>query len=532
MKRVLSLWLPRFATDRLNRGWRRSPGSRPAADLPLATVTTAQGGMRIVAASAAAAENGVVPGLTLAEARALVPDLAAVAADPRADRMALEALADWCGCYTPWTAVDDNTGGAGRPGGEAGLWLNTSGCAHLFGGEPAMLDEIVGRLRRFGFAARGAVADTPGAAWALARFASASTVVVPCGTGEDALTSLPVAGLRLAPATVEALGQVGLHRIGDLLPLPRQALAARFGELLSRRLDQALGRIDEPLSPRCPVPATTARLAFAEPVKQAADIARATRRLLEALCDRLAASHQGARRLDLAFYRIDGTVVRAAIGTGRPTRDPRHLARLFGDKLDAVDVGFGIEAVRLAAAVVEALGAVQMTLTETRESRSESLAQLVDRLSNRLHPGRVVRLVPQASHLPERACRALPALSVTVAGAAAAGGAEDDERSRRPRPLDLLPSPEPIEAIAPVPDGPPVMFRRGRAQHRVIAAEGPERIGPEWWLVDGGHDPDRLSRIRDYYRIEDAEGRRFWVYREGLYRPGVPPRWYLHGLFP
>ena len=531
-RRVVSLWLPSFATDRLTRrrnasgpGWRSEPAS--AEGPPLATVTAAQGGLRIAAATPAARAAGVVPGLPLADARALVPGLRTAAADPAGDGRALAALADWCGRYTPWTAVN---------GGD-GVWLDIGGCAHLFGGETALLEDLGGRLDGLGFHGLAAAADTPGAAWAVARFAGHGTgaaIIVPPGETRHALVALPVAGLRLPPATVEGLNRVGLRRIGNLLGLPRAPLAARFGETVVKRLDEALGRSDEPISPRRPTPPLRARLAFAEPIGRAEDIGAAARRLLDDLCARLERAHRGARRLELALYRVDGTVVRAHIGTGRPTRDAHHLERLFTEKLEGLDSGFGVEVMVLAATAADPLAPVQGTLHTGRgmadtAGDGDGVARLVDRLGNRLGRERVVRLVPRASHVPERACREVSALAPPVP--APATSADAGSAGPTPRPLHLLPWPEPIEVMAPVPDHPPVMFRWRRRRHRVACADGPERIGPEWWLEEPADAFSPRHRIRDYYRVEDTEGRRFWLYREGLYRPAVEPAWYLHGFF-
>jgi len=298
----------------------------------------------------------------------------------------------------------------------------------------------------------------------------------------------------------------------------------------STRLDQALGHARQPLSPRRPIPAMSARLAFPEPIGHSDDIARATGQLLAELCGKLAAADLGARRLELTLYRTDATVARDAVGTSRPVRDPGHLERLFREKLAALDAGFGVEVMTLAASVVDPLAAVQTPMGFERSFAGEDTANFVDRVCNRLGPENVVRLREHGSHIPERSCREVSALTVPKASDNKAP--HHSQRSRQPRPLTLLPWPEPIEAMAAVPDGPPVMFRRHRVQHRVIAAEGPERIGPEWWLEDQGCNPERQSRIRDYYRVEDSEGQRFWIYREGVYRPESPPRWYLHGLFP
>ncbi len=477
----------------------------------------------MAAATSAAQAAGVVPGLPLADARALVPGLHTAEADPAGDGRALAALADWCGRYTPWTAVN---------GGD-GMWLDISGCAHLFGGETALLEDLGGRLKGLGFHGLAAAADTPGAAWAVARFADRRTgvaIIVSAGKTRQALAPLPVAGLRLPPATVEGLSRVGLRRIGDLLGLPRAPLAARFGETLVKRLDEALGRTDEPISPRRPTPPMRARLAFAEPIGRAEDIRAAARRLLDDLCARLERAHRGARRLELALYRVDGTVARARVGTSRPTRDAHHLERLFTEKLEGLDAGFGVEVMVLAATAADPLAPVQTALHTGRGAAAgdgDGVARLVDRLGNRLGPESVVRLVPRASHVPERACREVSALAPPAPAASTPATSGPP-----PRPLHLLPWPEPIEVMAPVPDHPPVMFRWRRRRHRVARADGPERIGPEWWLEEPGDAFSPQRRIRDYYRVEDTEGRRFWLYREGLYRPGVEPAWYLHGFFP
>ncbi len=497
----------------------------------LATVTAAHGGLRIAAASPTAQQGGVVPGLPLADARALLPSLQTFEADPAADLRALDALAGWCGRYTPWTAADPDGGTVGA----AGLWLDISGCAHLFGGEEALLGDLVRRLSRQGFVARAAVAATPGAAWAVARFAAPGregVAVVPEGGVIEALAPLPVAALRLDAAAVEGLDRVGLRRVGDLIPLPRAPLAARYGTAVLKRLDQALGRSGESLSPRVPVPPLLARMAFAEPIGRAEDIAAAVRRLLDDLCVQMDAAGKGARRLELTLFRTDGSRTGTAIGTSRPARDPAHLETLFREKLDGLDPGFGVEVMVLAVPAADALGPVQDGLDgRGAAERAEGLARLVDRVGNRLGADRVSRFADRASHIPERACREIPALSPAPAVPAEAL-AEGPHRPARPRPVHLLPWPEPIEVMAPVPDHPPVMFRWHRRQHRVVRAEGPERIGPEWWREERPLDAAAGEQAtRDYYRVEDADGRRFWLYREGLYKPGLAPRWYLHGVF-
>jgi len=532
MRRVVSLWLPHFQTDRL-----RSRKRRSAPVEALVTTWAERGTERVAAVSAEAQAAGLAPGMTLADARALCPDLAAHAAEPGAEARALAALAEWCTRYTPWTTAEAPAEGTGAG---AGIFLDVSGCAHLLGGEAALLGDLLARIRRQGFAARAGLADTPGAAWAAARFADAAGrgAIVPAGGTWAAIEPLPVRALRLPGATVEGLARLGLRRIGDLAGLPRRGLARRFGQAVARRLDEALGRASEPLSPRLPVHPWRERLALAEPVARAEDLVAGLRLLLPRLCSRLERGHRGARRLELLLYASDGTMRRLAVGTSRPARAPDHLLRLFAEPLEAIEPplgpGAGIEVMVLAAPVTDPLSALQLGLGLEAKTAGAAdgavaeawLADLVDRLGNRLGADNVARLAPRESHLPERAQRLLP--SLRVRGALPPG----PWPARGARPLRLLERPEAIEAVAEVPDGPPVLFRWRRGVHRVTRAEGPERIAPEWWRPL----ERREAGTRDYFRVEDHHGRRFWLYRHGLYLlPGQaiepPPAWFLHGLF-
>ena len=521
------MWFPRFATDRLRAG--RGNAAGPL----LATVTQVRGAYRLAAVDAAAARAGLAPGLPLADARAQVPDLETAPAAPDADARMLDRLAHWAGRYTPWTAVDTSVPeDAGIPG--TGLWLDVTGCAHLFGGEAAMLDDLIRRLGAAGYAARAGLAATPGAAWALARFVAHGPQpgqALVRGAEKDALAGLPVAALRLPGDTAEALIRLGLRRVGDLYPLARAALALRFGLTPCLRLDQALGERDEPLSPLAPPPLFQVRLNFPEPIGRAEDVACALDRLLAALAERLARTGKGARRLTFSLYRVDGTVAQASVGTGQPSRDAAHLARLFQGKLDRLDPGFGIETALLAARAVDPLAAGQDVLdgglSDAAAGRNDGLDRLVDRLSNRLGMDRVAGLRPHASHLPERAQVLAPAATSPPPTRAPA-----PYHPAAPRPLFLLPQPEPVDVLAPAPGGPPAVFRWRRHQHHVVGTQGPERIAPEWWrdLIPDGAVPD--AGARDYYRVEDADGGRFWLYRTGLLLPGDAPKWFLHGLFP
>ena len=487
-------------------------------------VAEARGRRLVAAVNAPGAAAGLAPGMTLADARAVFPALETVPSDAPSDSAALARLARWCGRYSPWTAVDRSFTPE-APDGTGAVWLDVPGSSHLLGGEDALAADLTSRLGDAGYDARAAIAGTPGTAWAAAHFASDETIaarwtVVAPGAERETLTALPVAALRLDQATVSRLQAVGLRRIADLVALPRAALAARFGAWPTLRLDQALGRAAEPLSPDAPVAPHFARLAFAEPIGQVTDLTAAAVTLAVDLAAGLERAGRGARRLIMAFYEPAGGVHRLAAGTSRASRDPGHLARLFDDRLADIEAEFGIEVMTLAAPVTETLDPAEADLGGAATPVPAGAATLIDRLSNRLGGERVVRFAARESHLPERAVRIRAALDGhPPADAAWPAG---------PRPLRLLAQPETIEATALVPDDPPVMFRWRRVVHRIVRADGPERIGPEWWRAPARADG---THLRDYYRVEDTSGRRFWLYREGLYRADAAPAWFIHGIF-
>ncbi|HTZ35028.1 MAG TPA: DNA polymerase Y family protein [Stellaceae bacterium] len=521
-------------------------------ELPFATVVTANGRQLVATVNPAAAAKGIASGTPLADALSFLPGLLTRAAEPAEDVAALRRLTEWCGRYSPWTAPD----------GEDGIKIEITGSAHLWGGEAELAADLSRRLARQAIAHRLAIADTLGAAWAMARLAdddAAPAIVAPEKT-RDALAPLPVAALRLDPVLVQGLYRVGLRRVGEVMAMPRDALARRFGEAVARRLDQALGDLPEPLSPLGETPARRVRLSFAEPIAEPADLCRAIERLARDLVPRLAREGLGARRLQLGFHRVDGRVERIAIGTARPTRDPAHLAALLKARLDTVDPGFGIEDAILAAFAVEKLPAEQIEapLPARRNPRPDppagesgrdaaggdltaraNLAPLFDRLGARLGLAAVARLEARASHIPERASVAI-ALGEGDKPPRPPRGEEDRTRGtsgpieapqKPPRPVRLFAPPEPVDAFWVLPDDPPFRFVWRRRPHRVVVADGPERIAEEWWRANGpaaaAWSPDA---IRDYYRVEDETGRRFWLFRAGL--PGdPPPRWFVHGVF-
>jgi protein ImuB len=501
MRRILSVWLPNWPILRLRRSGAAS------ADVPAATVTSERGQRKLACVCPLAAEAGLRVGQALAEARALVPELEVHEAAPEEDAAALARLADWATRFTPLAAADT----------PEGLWLDIAGCGHLHGGEQGLCETIARRLAEVGFPARLAVADASGAAWALARFAAGPPVsVLPAGQERAALEGLPVGLLRLEDRAVAALRRVGIRTIGALARLPRGEVSARFGPLPVLRLEQALGHAEEAIAWPMPARPWEEMRRFAEPIAAPEDLTRALAWLAGRLGRRLEQEGLGARRFVARFSRVDGVVPAIGIATARPVRDGAYVLKLLAGKLETVDPGFGVEAVALAAEARGPLSASQAAL-DGRPDAAADLAATLDALIARLGEGALWRPAPVGSHVPERAVgRAGPMTEV-------AWPAQLPDR-----PLRLFTPPEPIEATAPVPDDPPLLFRwRGRV-HRIRAATGPERIAAEWWRRTP--DPTRPLHdfIRDYYRVEDQQGGRFWVFRIGLVGA---PRWFVHGIF-
>jgi protein ImuB len=513
-QRILSLWLERLSTDRFAKPWRKSyQTSQPC------VVFGRRANLDIVVAVDATAEQvGLKQGVALAQARAMHPHLIAAPEDQAADTLLLEALADWCQRYTPLVALD----------GCDGILLDISGCAHLFGSEHKLRHDLLARVRELGFSARAAIASTIGVAWAAARFDAIPIAL--SGQERELLAPLPLAALRLPTDTVAELARLGLKRIGDLLDLPRAPLVARFGMKLLRNLDRALGREDEPLTPRHPVAPYMAERSFPEPIAHQEGVLATIELLAVRMQVALISRGEGARSLELALFRTEGAVKRVTTGTSRPLRDPAAIRALFVERLaragDEIDPGFGFDLVRLSALVAEPCPDEQIGLGTCNEP--VELDRLIDRLSARLGRNRVGRLAAKDNHIPELAAQAIPAQ--TASRVDLGWGRFRHFRSDvglSIRPLRLLARPEPLnDLLALVPDGPPVRFRWRRAWHEVIAAEGPERIAGAWWSHDGG------GPTRDYFQVEDRDGLRFWLFRSGLYREGgCAPGWFMHGLY-
>ncbi len=505
----------------------------PVVTAPVVTVGRVGRRRVVICADAAARAGGVRPGDVLAKAQARMPTLAAHVADAEADVAALTRLASWAGRYTPLVSIDPPDG----------LWLDTTGCDHLHGGETAMLADLRARVEQAGYAVRAAVADTPGCAHAVARHATPPVTVVPAGLAATiaALDGLPIEALRLTDTARYAARRIGIDRIGTLRAqvgreqvgrdqverggIGRGPLARRLGAGVVHRLDQALGHAEEPLTPLLPAEAIAHRLSFAEPLGTADSLAAAVALLVEAVCGQLERAGQGALRLDLIYQAMDQSVQAVRVGTARPTRAIAHLTRILVATIDRIEAERGIERIHLVASLTDTLVPTQ---TNGMGANDASVAELVDRLTARLGIWSVWRSIVVARALPERSVARLPPL-----GMAATGRLRPSPPPHRP--LRLLDPPQPIDVMALLPDHPPALFIWRRQRHRIRRADGPERLVAPWWPdVNGvGCTDGPVWTVRDYYTVEDEAGLRYWVMRNG---DGVHPEtgdlsWFLHGLY-
>ena len=447
--------------------------------------------------------------MAVAKAQALVPGLIVIDADPAVDLAGLDKLGLWAlQRISPVVAADPPDG----------LVIDTTGADHLHGGEAMMLEAIVQKFAASGVEARAAVADTWGAAHAAARFLRRQSAVIAPGDNEMLLRPLPMVALRLDRETVTGLRTLGFETIGDLMDQPRAPLALRFGPEIGRRLDQALGLVAEPVDPIRSPELVDVRRVFGEPIGAADTIARYTGKLVDALCLALEQRGLGARRLDLLFHRVDNSMQFIRVGMAQSVRDAKRLTRLLRDKIDTIDPGFGIEIMVLVAIETEPLRDRQ-TISSLVEAAEPDVSDLVDVLANRVGGNRLYRFTPVQSDVPERSVARIPALSPET------GATWDGDWPRPPR---LLPRPEPVETMALLPDHPPVWFTWRGIRRRVRRADGPERIRGEWWKRDA-----EMSTVRDYFRVEDETGERYWLFRsgDGEHEDSGSQKWFLHGIF-
>lgn len=497
-KRYVSIWFRYFKTDWLVR---RQPLLK---DISFVMVSPDHGRMVVRAVSPKAEQAGIYISMSLADARAMLPALQYFDDEPDHIQTAITALAAWMIRYTPIVAVSDTDG----------LLLDASGCAHLWGGEKPYLTDIYKRLTGLGYHIRVSMADTVGCAWAVTHYAPKQAIIVP-GEQKTALLTLPPQALRLQDDVSDRLEKLGLRNIAQFMDMPRPSLRRRFGPGILMRLDQALGITEENIVPVIPAEPYLERLQSIEPIVTAKGIEIALKQLLETLCSRLKHEEKGLRSAILTCYRVDGKTEQLNIGTNRPSRNSQHLFKLFEINIETIEPAMGIELFTLSAPKTEAAPAVQEYLwNDHHGSSQQAVAELLDRIGGKLGMSHIQRFLPDEHYLPEKSFR--PAISV-------------DEKMatnwilHKPRPLQLLTVPERIKVAAPVPDYPPMHFVYKGKLHKIVKADGPERIEQAWWLQEGRH--------RDYYYVEDEEGNRYWLFRSGHYDAEKTYRWFIHGFF-
>ena len=526
-RRIIHVWFPHLAADRLRRA-----GAVPNG-VPLVLTTTHRGTDMVESVCRLARRSGLHAGMRLADARALHPHLVSRDSDAGADADDLLHLARWARRYCPLTAPAPaesiGTGAAIAHDGN-GLWLDVAGAAHLRGGVRPLLADMARRLRRAGLTARMAVAPTCGAAWALARYGTAmqrygcTRIDSPAPRQLAGLIAdLPLAALRLDGGICTAMAASGLRRIGDVMPLPRAPLAARFGTLVTTRLDAALGHVNESFTPIAPPRPRLAMLNFAEPIAAPADIHAAIEQLIDELSLILQQSEVGARRLHLGWQRVDGVVRGHDVHLSRPTRDAAGFRRLLANAGEAINPEFGIERMWMEAHGCSPQAPVSAGFDDGL-SVAESQASLIDRLVARLGHGAVLRMKPRDCWQPE-AAQYMAYPDMEQAGFDDRMNAPSHCLTAAPRPIRLLAHPQRLAVVALLPDHPPAQFVWQKRTHRIVRASGPERIAPQWWQAVAG------TRTRDYFRLQDDHGAAFWVYREGLPERGEDPDWFLHGFF-
>ena len=499
-RRFVSIWFRQLLAD-----WQliRRP---ELAEVPFVFAAPDHGRMLITAVSPLAAQSGVEPGMRAADAKAICPGLEVLDDKPTRPRNLLRGLGEWCVRYAPIVAIDEF--------GMDGLLMDISGCAHLWGGEREYLKEIVSRLKSKGYTVRLAIADTPGAAWAVSHFGKV-TPLIPEGGHPEALLSLVPEALRLDDVVLTKLRKLGFYQIKSFIGMPRSVLRRRFGEEFLLRLAQALGTEDEVIVPlQVPVPFQE-RLPCLEPIRTRTAIEIVITKMLESLCKRMQNEGKGLRTGVLKGYRLDGKEVQISIGTSGATHSAIHLFKLFQLKIDQIRPGLGIELFVLDATKVDEVDVPQEQFWSTKPGLDDqSVIRLLDRVAGKVGLEVIRRYLPASRYWPERAV--LRAVAVTDQPLSS-------WRLDKPRPTELLRRPDPIEVMALIPDHPPKFFIYKGVQHQVIKADGPERIEREWWLDTGEH--------RDYYQVEDDQGKRYWLFRSGHYGGDQKYQWFLHGFF-
>ncbi|HNP21787.1 MAG TPA: DNA polymerase Y family protein [Panacibacter sp.] len=473
-------------------------------EVPFVLAFPDHGRMLVTEPAALAKAKGIYAGMVVADARIILPVLQVFDDKQGYAEQLLKKLGLWCIRYTPFVVMDEPDG----------LILDVTGCTHLWGSEEHYLRDLSNKLKGFGYHIRVAMSDTIGCAWAVCRFGKIKAIIKP-GEQAAALMPLPPASLRLQPGTVERLLKLGLHNAGNFMNMQRSALRRRFGEDLLLRIDQALGIKEEFREPLFPIEPYSERLPCLEPIQAATGIEIALEQLLQALCSRLQKEGKGLRVAILKGYRIDGKLQQVQVSTNHPSHNISHLSRLFALKIPYIEPALGIELFVLEAPKLEDLQTFQQTFWTANSSlESTEIAELLDNLESRFGSQVAHRYLPDEHHLPER--------SVKLAGSLKERPAIEWRADKR-RPIQLLPQPQPVMVTAPIPDYPPMNFRYNNKLHIIKKADGPERIESEWWI--------QPALLRDYYVVEDEEGKRFWLFRAGHYEGDNDPGWFIHGFF-
>jgi protein ImuB len=507
-KRFVTIWFRHLKTDWFTR---RQPSLKTK---PFALAQPDHGRMVITDVNPVALAKNVFPGMVVADARAIIHGIHIIDDQPTLSYNLLKNLSLWCIRYTPIAAIDPPDG----------IILDATGCPHLWKGETAYINDITTRLKNFGYHVQAAISDTIGCSWALSRFSKGNTIIKP-GDHMNELLPMPPEALRFESSTVERLHKLGLKHVKDFIGLPRQSLRRRFGDHFLKKFEQALGYEEEFIQPVEAIEPFHERLLSFEPIITLAGIEEALHRLLETICKKLSSEQKGLRAASLKCFMTDGKIECIEISTTRPTNNPQHIFKLFELKFNTINPEAGIEVFLLEAKKIENIIAVQEKLWDMStpgfatpasggQLNNKNLSELLDRITAKFGEGHIKRFVPDQHYWPERSYKISADINEQLT---------TEWLTPRPRPFQLLEKPEPIEVTAPIPDYPPMNFRHKGTLHKIINADGPERIEQEWWLIDGEH--------RDYYYVEDEEGRRYWLFRLGHYEADKNYRWFLHGYF-
>jgi protein ImuB len=496
-KRYLVIWFRYLKTDWCTI---RKPALKNKA---LVLSSPDHGRMVITGTNFLAEQQDIFPGMVLADAKAIFPSLQVLDDRPGLENKLLQKIAEWSIRYTPvvYVHLPDC------------IILDATGCAHLWKGEEKYLATIVNRFQELGYFVHAAIADTIGAAWAVAHYGKRYCIIEK-GQQINFLRPLPPEALRIENDIVERLHKLGLKNLGSLIDMPHAVLNRRFGKEFMLRLHQAVGYVEEILVPVQLTVEYQERLNSLEPIATRTGIEMALEKLLNGLCSRLRREQKGLRVAIFRCYRIDNKIEKIEIATNHASHNSKHLFKLFEIKLDKIEPAWGIELFSLEALKVEDAIPLQECLWQRSIGLDNvNLAELLDRFHGKFGTGAVHRYLPDEHYWPERSVKQATSLTdIPVAS----------WNVDRPRPLQLLPKPELIYVTAPIPDYPPMLFRYKGKLHKVINADGPERIEQEWWLQQGQH--------RDYYIIEDENGHRFWIFRAGHYTDNMY-QWFLHGFF-